>query len=158
MGILKMIINSLIGTNKEFEVKGLGIFTCKVCNWWQDESYTWSSTVKLPIYSKETVILLNGDVSGPSQQQVSELWKLLQNWELLISQLDSMLPQESRSVHKDEIYASWQDTFYPESIVPDVPEDNGWEISFERQDELKDYFCFIWRSNTVQDLTLDVGA
>lgn len=158
MGILKMIINSLIGTNKEFEVKGIGIFTCKVCNWWRDESYTWSAMVKLPLYSQETVILLNGDASGPSSQQVSELWKLLQSWNMIITQLDGMLPQESRLVHKDEIYASWQDTFYLESIVPDVPEDNGWEISFERKDDLKDYFWFIWRNNSVQDLTLEVGV
>lgn len=158
MGIFKMIINNLFGTKKEVEVKGLGVFDCKVCDWWQDKSYTWSSTVKLPIYSKETFILIDGDASGPSPEQVSELWKLLQNWKLIISQLDAMLPQESQSVNKSEIYASWQDAFYTKSIYPDIPYNNGWEISFERSDDLTDYFWFIWRNNTVQDLTLEVGA
>lgn len=158
MGIFKTVFNHLFGSERTYEVKGLGIFTCKVCNWCQDESYTWSGMVKLPLYSKETVILMNGDASSPSPQQVSALWKLLESWKLIITQLDGMLHQESRFVHKDEIYASWQDSFYPDSIVPDVPECNGWEISFERQDDLKDYFSFIWRNNKVQELTLDVGA
>lgn len=158
MGILKTLLNELIGTNKEYEVKGLGIFTCKVCSWWQDEHYTWGGKVRLPFYSEDTFIMLEGDASGPSSQQLSELWKLFQNWESIISDLESKLLLESKLAHKEEIYASWQETFYPDSINPDVQYNDGWEIAFERKDDLKDYFYFIWRNNTIQDLTLDVGA
>ena len=69
-----------------------------------------------------------------------------------------MLPRESRLAHKEEIYASWHDTFYPEGITPSLEDGGGWEIGFARTDDLKDRFYFIWNRNTVQDLTLYVGA
>lgn len=158
MGIFKTLINDLLGTKKEYEVKNLGIFTCKVCNWWQDQRYTWGGTVRLPFYSKETVILMEGDASTPLLQQSLELQTLMQNWKSLIERLDSMLPNESRLAHKEEIYASWQDTFYPEAINPAIPYSDGWEITFVRKDGLKDYFCFIWKNNSVRELALEVGA
>ena len=33
MGIFKTLVNDLFGTEKEYEVKGMGIFTCKIYNW-----------------------------------------------------------------------------------------------------------------------------
>lgn len=158
MGIFKTLVNDLVGIEKEYEVKDLGIFTCKVCNWWKDKQYTWGGTVRLPFYSEETAILLEGDASAPFEQQLLELQTLLQNWKLMITRLDSMLPNESRLAHKEEIYASWQDTFYPETINPAIPCSDGWEITFIRKDDLKDYFGFIWKNNTVRELTLEVGA
>lgn len=158
MGILKTLVNDLVGIEKEYEMKDLGIFTCKVCNWWKDKQYTWGATVRLPFYSEETAILLEGDASAPFEQQLLELQTLLQNWKSMITRLDSMLPNESRLAHKEEIYASWQDTFYPETINPAIPCSDGWEITFIRKDDLKDYFGFIWKNNTVRELTLEVGA
>ena len=158
MGIFKTLVNDLVGIEKEYEVKDLGIFTCKVCNWWKDKQYTWGGTVRLPFYSEETAILLEGDASAPFEQQLLELQTLLQNWKSMITRLDSMLPNESRLAHKEEIYASWQDTFYPETINPAIPCSDGWEITFIRKDDLKDYFGFIWKNNTVRELTLEVGA
>ena len=125
MGIFKTLVNDLLGTENEYEVKGMGIFTCKVCNWWQDKHYTWSGTVRLPSYPEETTILLEGDVSAPLAQQLLELQTLLQNWKSMVARLDSMLPNESRLAHKEEIYASWQDTFYPEAINPAIPDSDG---------------------------------
>lgn len=90
MGIFKMLINELLGTKKEYEVKDLGIFTCKVCNWYQDKHYTWSGIVQLPFYSKKTIILMEGDASAPLPQQVLELQTILQNWKSVITKLDSM--------------------------------------------------------------------
>ena len=94
----------------------------------------------------------------PSPQQLADLRKLLQDWESIITRLDNMLPRESRLAHKEEIYASWHDTFYPEGITPSLEDGGGWEIGFVRTDDLKDHFYFIWNRNTVQDLTLGVGA
>ena len=158
MGIFKTLANELFGVKKEFEVKGLGIFTCKVCDWWRNEHYTWGGTVRLPIYSEETIILLEGDASAPLPQQVLELQALLQDWKSIIARLDSMLLNESRFAHKEEIYDSWQDKFYPEDIAPAIPCSDGWEITFSRTDDLKDYFGFIWKNNTVQELELGIGA
>lgn len=156
MGIFNTLIDELLGTTKKCEIKNLGIFTCKICSWWRNERYTWGGTVQLPSYSEETFVLLEGDVSGPLPQQIVELQMLLQNWESLIARLDNMLPRESRFAHKEEIYASWQDKFYPEEITSTVSD--GWEITFSRTDDLKDYFAFIWKNNTVQDLELAEGA
>ena len=158
MGLFKTLINDLLGTRKEYEVKGLGIFSCKVCSWWPDKTYTWIDTVRLPNYSEETVILMEGDASAPLPQQLLELQALLQNWKPMIARLDSMLSTESRLAHKEEIYASWQDTFYPDTIAPAVPYSDGWEITFERKDDLKDYFGFTWKNNTLRGLELSVGA
>lgn len=158
MGIFKTIFNELFGSKRKYEVKDLGVFTCKVCGWWLDKEYSWGAAVRLPLYSKDTIVLVEGDASAPSPQQLAGLRKLLQDWETVIARLDSMLPCESMLAHKEEIYASWHNTFYPEGITPSLLEGGGWEIGFERMDGLKDYFYFVWTSNTVQELTLGVGA
>ena len=158
MGVFKTVFNHLFGSERTYEVKDLGVFTCEVCSWWLDKEYNWCAEVRLPSYSKNTTILVNGDASTPSPKQLADLRKLLQDWKSVIARLDSMLPRESMLAHKEEIYASWRNTFYPEEMNPSLENGNGWEISFERQDDLKDYFSFVWRNNTVQDLTLDVGA
>ena len=158
MGIFKTIFNELFGSKKTYEVKDLGIFTSKVCDWWLDKEYSWGTAVRLPPYSKDTFVLVEGDASAPPPQQLADLRKLLQDWESIITRLDNMLPRESRLAHKDEIYASWHDTFYPEGITPSLEDGGGWEIGFVRTDDLKDHFYFIWNRNTVQDLTLGVGA
>ena len=36
MKVFKTLINELFGTKREYKVEGLGIFTCKVCDWWRD--------------------------------------------------------------------------------------------------------------------------
>lgn len=157
MGIVKTIGNELFGTNKKCEVKGLGIFTGKFCNWWRNEDVTWGGTVRLPLYPQETFVLMDGDTTAPFPQQVQDLQALLHDWNIVIARLDSMLPNEIRFAHKEEIYASWHDTFYPENISPVVHGD-GWEIAFARTDELKDYFVFNWHNGTVRELNLGVSA
>lgn len=158
MGIFKTLANELFGTNKEYEVKGLGVFTCKMCDWWRDEHYTWGGAVRLPIYSEDTFIILEGDALAPSPQQLEDLRTLLQDWKSMTAQLDRILPEESRLVDKEEMYASWQDYFYPEDISPIAQDSDGWEISFARTDDLPDYFYFIWKNNTVSDLTMSADA
>ena len=37
MKVFKTLINELFGTKREYKVEGLGIFTCKVCDWWRDK-------------------------------------------------------------------------------------------------------------------------
>ncbi len=51
MKVFKTLINELFGTKREYKVEGLGIFTCKVCDWWRDKCYLWSGAVQLPFYS-----------------------------------------------------------------------------------------------------------
>lgn len=43
MGIFKTIFNELFGSKKMYEVKDLGIFTSKVCDWWLDKEYSWGN-------------------------------------------------------------------------------------------------------------------
>ena len=43
MKVFKTLINELFGTKREYKVEGLGIFTCKVCDWWRDKCYLWSA-------------------------------------------------------------------------------------------------------------------
>lgn len=52
MGIFKTIFNELFGSKKTYEVKDLGIFTSKVCDWWLDKEYSWGTAVRLPPYSR----------------------------------------------------------------------------------------------------------
>lgn len=65
MGIFKTIFNELFGSKKMYEVKDLGIFTSKVCDWWLDKEYSWGTAVRLPPYSKDTFVLVEGDASAP---------------------------------------------------------------------------------------------
>ena len=87
MGSFKKLVNILLGTKKEYVVKDLGIFHSKVCDWWQNEHYTWWSTVQLPSYSAETVIWLEGDASAPLSQQLLDLQALLEDWKSVIARV-----------------------------------------------------------------------
>lgn len=151
MRLFKTLFNNLFGTVKEYAVEGLGIFTAKVWDRWPSECYTWISTVQLPLYSGETVILIEGDASAPYRKQVSDLQTLLEKWESILSRLDNLLVYESRLARKQDVYASWRDKFYPDAITPSYPDNDAWEISFIIDDS-DHYFTFTWRNNTVQDL------
>lgn len=148
----KTLINELFGTKREYKAEGLGLFTCKVCDWWQDKCYLWSGTVQLPFYSVETLVLIEGDISAPFPKQLLELQGLLQNWAPMLEQSDSILSSKSRQKHKEKIYASWQDEFYPYTIVPAVLYSGSWEIVFYRNSGVNYNFTVFWKDNTVQDL------
>lgn len=153
MGFFKTLTTILLGTRKEYVVKDLGIFTSKVCNWWQYEQNAWWSEVRLPLYSAETVIWMEGDASAPFPKQLLDLQALLSNWKSVIAQVGNQLPYESRLAQKEEVYASWQNRFHPEGIKSSVKYNDGWEITFTTDDY--DYcFSFIWTNSTVRDLTL----
>ena len=47
MKVFKTLINELFGTKREYKVEGLGIFTCKVCDWWRDKCCLWCSAIAL---------------------------------------------------------------------------------------------------------------
>lgn len=52
----KTLVNELFGTKKEYQVKDLCVFICKVCDWWLDKLYFWTGIVRLPFYAEETMI------------------------------------------------------------------------------------------------------
>lgn len=153
-GFFKTLVTILLGTKKEYTVENIGVFSSKVCDWWQNDHYNWFTILQLPSYSAETVITMEGDASEPSPQQLLELRALLKNWASITARLDNILPNESRLVHKEEIYASWQDHFYPEAIDPSTKDNDGWEITFVRED-MDDCFSFIWKNNAVRNLTFN---
>lgn len=48
MKVFKTLINELFGTKREYKVEGLGIFTCKVCDWWREMlPLEWCSAIAL---------------------------------------------------------------------------------------------------------------
>lgn len=153
MGFFKKLVDILFGTQKEYAVKDLGIFHSKVCDWWQNEHYSWWSTIQLPLYSTETVIWIEGDAQAPLSQHILDLQVLLKNWESVMAKVENLLPTESRLAHKEEIYTSWQNRFYPEAIESSVKYNNSWKITFTT-DDLDYSFSIIWKNNTVRDLTL----
>ena len=154
MKVFKTLMNELFGTKREYKVEGLGIFTCKVCDWWRDKCYLWSGAVQLPFYSVETLVLIEGDASAPFSRQLLELQVLLQNWVPMAEQLDSMLSSKSQQKHKEKIYGSWQNDFYPYTIVPAVLYSDSWEIVFYRNSGVNYNFTVFWKDNRVQDLRL----
>ena len=131
MKVFKTLINELFGTKREYKVEGLGIFTCKVCDWWRDKCCLWSGAVQLPFYSVETLVLIEGDASAPFSRQLLELQVLLQNWVPMAEQLDSMLSSKSQQKHSD-----------------------SWEIVFYRNSGVNYNFTVFWKDNRVQDLRL----
>lgn len=153
-GFFKTLVTILLGTRKEYTVEDIGIFSSKVCDWWQNDHYNWFTILQLPFYSAETVIAIEGDASEPSPHQLLELRALLKNWTSITARLDNLVPNESRLVHKEEIYASWQDHFYPEAIAPFTKGNDGWEITFVKED-MDDWFSFIWKNNIVRNLTFN---
>lgn len=152
--VFKILVNDLLGTKREFKAKDLGIFTCNVCDWWQDKHYTWSGTVQLPFYSVETIILIEGDISAPFLPKLTELQVLLQNWLPMTEQVDSILSSKIQRTHKEKIYASWQDKFLPYTIVPAVRHTDSWEIVFYKNSGINYNFSVFWKDNTIQDVSL----
>ena len=146
MKVFKTLINELFGTKREYKVEGLGIFTCKVCDWWRDKCCLWSGAVQLPFYSVETLVLIEGDASAPFSRQLLELQVLLQNWVPMAEQLDSMLSSKSQQKHKEKIYGSWQDDFYPYTIGNHTIFRHANFIGCLSADKIKmpvrKYFCF----------------
>ena len=116
MNHIKKLAIALLGRKREYAIKGLGVFHSKVCDWWPNERCGWWCTLQLPSYSAETVIWLDGDTSAPLPRQILDLQVLMENWKSVNERVGSRLPDESRLAHKEEIYASWQNRFYPEEI------------------------------------------
>lgn len=87
-------------------------------------------------------------------QAILELQVLLQNWVPMAEQLDSMLSSKSQQKHKEKIYGSWQDDFYPYTIVPAVLYSDSWEIVFYRNSGVNYNFTVFWKENKIQDLHL----
>lgn len=144
MNHIKKLAIALLGRKREYAIKGLGVFHSKVCDWWPNERCGWWCTLQLPSYSAETVIWLDGDTSAPLPRQILDLQVLLENWKSVNERVGSRLPDESRLAHKEEIYASWQNRFYPEEIKLSEKYNNSWEITFTTYD--LDYsFSFIWK-------------
>ena len=72
----------------------------------------------------------------------------------IAEQLDSMLSSKSQQKHKEKIYGSWQNDFYPYTIVPAVLYSDSWEIVFYRNSGVNYNFTVFWKDNRVQDLRL----
>ena len=100
MKVFKTLINELFGTKREYKVEGLGIFTCKVCDWWRDKCCLWSGAVQLPFYSVETLVLIEGDASAPFSRQLLELQVLLQNWVPMSNSIACCPAKASRNIKK----------------------------------------------------------
>ena len=99
-------------------------------------------------------VLIEGDASAPFSRQLLELQVLLRNWGPMAEQLDSMLSSKSQQKHKEKIYGSWQNDFYPYTIVPAVLYSDSWEIVFYRNSGVNYNFTVFWKDNRVQDLRL----
>lgn len=153
MGLFSMIMNGLFGKQKEAEVKGVGVITCKVCDWYQAKDYTWSGDVRLPGYSGTTFFLIDGDARGADYMQEISLQKLVPGWNQVIVRLNELLPDKALAEGKADMYADWQKRFFPESILPVAFEPDSWEIVFNGLGEFeKEYFSFIWQSEDVKEL------
>ena len=112
------------------------------------------------------MIWLEGDASAPLSQQLLDLQALLENWKSVIARVESLLPNEERKyfhlvcanelAHMEMICAIvYQLTkgLSPEEIKASVKYNDSWEITFTT-DDLDYCFSFIWKNNTVRDLTL----
>ena len=113
----------------------------------------------LPLEWCSAIALLLGrnscfDRRGRFSRQLLELQVLLQNWVPMAEQLDSMLSSKSQQKHKEKIYGSWQNDFYPYTIVPAVLYSDSWEIVFYRNSGVNYNFTVFWKDNRVQDLRL----
>ena len=53
-GFFKTLVTILLGTRKEYKVEDLGIFSSKVCDWWQNDQ------LQL-VYHPSTAILFSGN-------------------------------------------------------------------------------------------------
>ncbi len=52
-GFFKTLVTILLGTRKEYKVEDLGVFSGKVCDWWQNDHYN--------RYHPSTAILFSGN-------------------------------------------------------------------------------------------------
>lgn len=154
MDFIKRLANNLLGTRKEHAVNGLGIFSCKVLECWKTDHYLWWSEIRLPFCPETMTIMANGDAYSPFQSQTTRIKQLLENWETVLDQVDTVLSARIRGEKGIAAYANWRERFYPQSIWASDTNNKELEISFVDSD-LEYSFRFTWSDGLVRSLVLD---
>lgn len=154
MDFIKRLANNLLGTRKEHAVNGLGIFSCKVLECWKTDHYLWWSEIRLPFCPETMTIMANGDAYSPFQSQTTRIKQLLENWETVLDQVDTVLSARIRGEKGIAAYANWRERFYPQSIWASDTNNKELEISFVDSD-LGYSFRFTWSDGLVRSLVLD---
>lgn len=157
MGLFGTLVNGLFGTEQQLEVEGLGTVSCKICNWYHNDKYTWTGYIQFPSYPEVTLFFIDGNAHGVDKRQVQSLHELIADWDHLMDELDEQLLEKIESESKSDTYRNWQKYFVPEAIVPDISssKSEAWEVTFNGIGKVEDhYFTFNWENGDVKELQL----
>ncbi|MBP1664475.1 MAG: hypothetical protein H6Q19_1615 [Bacteroidetes bacterium] len=99
------ILDILLGKKVFIETKHLGTFSARIRKNNNSRNIVWSSTIEIENYSKEIVILLEGDILGPEQEEVENTTWIIQNLKLIekemLNEIDRNYKLNEKFKHKN---------------------------------------------------------
>lgn len=154
MSFIKRLVNNLFGSRKEYKAEGLGTFSSKIFDYWKNDCYYWLLELQLQSYQENSTFCIKGDANSPFQIQISGLHRFMENWETMLSQIDSSIHERIQFIKGKSVFSTWKKHFYLESVWASETDNNEFEVTFTTYD-LEHSFSFIWRDGYIKDLVFD---
>lgn len=147
MGLIQQF---LFGRRVEFQDIRLGILTARIKMNRPNSAVAWSGEHRFPGQPKDTGILLEGDLHGPSPFQVELVYRLLDG-------LDDLIPLLVKQISVPEMSTTYEEpgplpVFFLAEIFPDK-EANKLDITLEALVEEQGHpIYFVWDGTVATDL------
>jgi len=143
----------LFGKEKIISDKKIGVLKARIKKTHPSINYVWASEVLLKGQKKETVIILEGNSSGPHINQLNSAYSIVDNLENLKEQIEHESKRNNSNSKK--YYGDWIKDFYLAAITPIEVRDNSFEVNFEPIDQNdKGYVLFTWKNNQISGIEI----
>lgn len=147
---MSIISNFLFGKKVFIEDSVIGTLEARIKSKNPSIKYTWLSEHLIPNQKAKTVFILEGNINGPSKQQLGSAYRIVTELESITDEIDSQLSK------KDLIYAKlsdWKKTFYFAALTSYEERANEYEINFEPIDEDDTrYIGCIWSNGRITEV------
>jgi hypothetical protein len=113
---------------------------------------------RLFIPSKKIIeIIINGDLSGPTQKQINFFKSIENNYATIIASIIPLIENEFRNWQEDFKITNFQKEFEPVCLnIPNCEnEPITWEIAFESEHDLNHTFTLTMRNLEAIDILID---
>ncbi len=155
MGLIKDI---LFGRKVTFYDDKIGELTARVKNENPSINYTWTCEFKLDGQKGETFFILEGNSTGPYNDQIKSVHQIVDSINEIISNVDKEL--KGRNDIKQIFKNDWINEFYLAAINPYNPDtlDIGrkFEINFEPvKKDNTDYIGLIWDNGSLTEIVAE---
>lgn len=147
MEILKKL---LFGEKITVKDERIGTLSSRIKSRNPSKEYSWISEHLLPEQQQKTVLILEGNFNGPYDSQFKSVYRIIEEFKLIIEDVDYELKKNSSKYEKIK---NWKSEFYLAALTPNDVNRNEFEINFEPFD--KDdtrYVSLLWRNGNLSEI------